>query len=343
LYGNKQEYHFFQEVIVCRRKYNMMIEHKSIISLLLILILLVGCSPNIAAVPADQATAESTVGDSDQGTEIVSNTADQAAADSEPTAVVTEAAPEGGNQSGDGIVRGWALLAEKDNYDDVQMTNLPVDYIGVTQLHQLLLDSGWQEAQIHEAREFDQESMTGELDWLAENVDQDDLVFVYVAAHGSYLRNVLRWSEFFGREWEEIPSHRQILLIDSCQAEEFTDAVANDPEPYLSVAAVASGEFGWSGLEEEGLPIIGGVFTHYFTLAFQDSEADTDGDGQVSAQEAALWAEAQQRTYMHEVVFAVPEFVEDYHTIGVYPDQNSEFPHVVVQDTISAPVFLTLE
>jgi hypothetical protein len=302
----------------------MALQHKSIISLLLILVLLAGCSLS-------------------QGTDTATGTADQAAAESEPAAVATESTSEGSSQGGDGVVQGWAVLAEKDNYDDVEMTNLPVDYIGITQVHQLLLDSGWQEAQIHEAREFDRESLTSELDWLAENADQDDLVFVYVAAHGRYLRDVLRWSVFFGREWGEIASYHQVLLIDSCEAEEFTAAVASDPEPYLSVAAVARGEYGWSGLEEEGLPIIGGVFTHYFTLAFQDAEADKDGDERVSAQEAALRAETQQRTYMHEVVFAIPEFVEDYHAIGVSPEQEPEFPHVVVKDTVGAPVFLELE
>ena len=302
----------------------MALQHKSVISLLLILTLLAGCSLG-------------------QGTDTAAGTADQAAAESEPAAVATESTSEGSSQGGDGVVQGWAVLAEKDNYDDVEMTNLPVDYIGITQVHQLLLDSGWQEAQIHEAREFDRESLTAELDWLAENADQDDLVFVYVAAHGRYLRDVLRWSVFFGREWGEIPSHHQVLLVDACEAAEFTAAVASDPEPYLSVAAVASGEYGWSGLEEEGLPIIGGVFTHYFTLAFQDAEADTDGDGRVSAQEAALRAETQQRAYMHEVVFAVPQFVEDYHAIGAYPEQDPEFPHVVVKDTVGAPVFLELE
>jgi hypothetical protein len=302
----------------------MALEHKTIISILLMLVLLVGCSPNqetdTAAVPADQAAAES-----------------------ELAASTTETIPDNSSQGGDEVVQGWAVLAEKDNYDDVYMTNLPVDYIGITQLHQLLLDSGWQETQVHEAREFDRESLIAELDWLAENADHDDLVFVYVAAHGSYLREVLRWSDFFGMEWGEISSHQQVLLIDACQAEEFADAVANDSEPYLSIAAVANDEYGWSGLEEEVLPIIGGVFTHYFTLAFQDPEADTNGDEQVSAQEAALRAETQQRIYMHEVVFAVPEFLEDYHAAGIYPDQDPEFPHVVVKDTIDEPVFLELK
>ena len=46
--------------------------------------------------------------------------------------------------------------------------------------------------QIYWGRELNRESLTSELDWLAENADQDDLVFVYVAAHGRYLRDVLR-------------------------------------------------------------------------------------------------------------------------------------------------------
>jgi len=301
--------------------------------LVLILVLLAGCSPK----------AEPTGRSDSQETSIVPSTAEQASAESEPTVAVEESTLEAEDPRGDGVVRGWAVLAEKDNYDDVEMTNLPVDYIGITQLHQLLLDLGWQESNIHEAREFDRESFTAELDWLAANADQDDLVFVYVAAHGNYLRKVLRWSDFFGNEWEQIPSEYQLLLIDSCQAANYTAAIASDPEPYLSIAAVAGDEYGWSGLEEEGLPIIGGVFTHYFVLAFQDPEADTDGDGQVSVQEAALWAETQQRAYMHEVVFAVPEFVEDYHAIGSFPDEDPDFPHVVVQDTVGAPVFLELE
>jgi hypothetical protein len=303
---------------------NLRIDSKSVISLLLILALLTGCSLSPETEPA------------------VDN-ANQAAAESEADAVPTAPIPESNDQGGDGVVQGWAVLAEKDNYDDVNMTNLPVNYIGITQMQGLLLDSGWQEAQIHQAREFDRESLVTELDWLAENADQDDLVFVYVGAHGRYLQDVMRWNDFFGREWEEISSRYQVLVIDSCQAANYTAAISSDPEPYLSIAAVAGDEYGWSGLKEEGLPIIGGVFTHYFASAFQVPEADTNGDGQVSAQEAALWAETQQRTYMHEVVFAVPQFVEDYHAIGAYPDQDPEFPHVVVNDTVGMPVFLTLE
>jgi hypothetical protein len=192
-------------------------------------------------------------------------------------------------------------------------------------------------------REFDRETLQGDLDWLEENADEDDVIFLYVAAHGRYLKDVVLWGEFFAGEWEQILSHRKLLVIDSCQAANYTGAVTDDPAPHLSVAAVAGDEYGWSGLEEEGLPIIGGVFTHYFAAAFDDPDADADGDGIVSVQEAALVAEGQQRTYMHDVVFAVPEFAESYHDIGVFPDQDPNFPHVVVDDTIGEPLYLMLD
>jgi len=235
---------------------------------------------------------------------------------------------------------GWAVLAEKDDYQDVQMTNLPVDYINVAQLHQLLLDLGWQDSHVRQVREFDRDALQEGLDWLEANAGQDDVVFLYVAAHGKYLNDVLRWREFFAQEWRQIPSHRRLLVIDSCQAANYTAVVLSDPAPSLAIAAVAGDEYGWSGLEEEGLPIIGGVFTHYFAAAFEDPQADADGNGRVSVQEAALMAEGQQRTYMHEVVFAVPEFLEGYRQAGA--DQDPTFPDVTIDDTLGTPLYLEL-
>ena len=243
----------------------------------------------------------------------------------------------------DDSVQGWAVLAEKDDYSDVDMTDLLVDHIDIVQLRQALEEAGWDPDHIRELREFDRETLQDGLDWLEENGDENDVVFLYVAAHGSYLRDVLLWDNFFAAEWEQIPSHRRLLVIDSCQAANYTGAVADDPAPHLSIAAVAGDEYGWAGLEEEDLPIIGGVFTHYFAAAFGDPIADTDGDGFVSAQEAASLAETQQRAYMHDVVFAVPEFIAMYHEIGSYPDQDPDFPHVIVDDTIGEPLYLALD
>jgi|GEM_PF-118579 len=239
--------------------------------------------------------------------------------------------------AGDGVVEGWAILAEKDDYDDVGMTNLPVAYAGLVQMRQLLEGQGWPAGHIRDLREFDRADLEAGLAWLAEEADADDLVLVYVAAHGMYLQEVLVWPAFFPAAWNAVPSRRQVLLVDSCQAANYTSAVRTDPEPFVAIAAVAGDEYGWSGLPEEGLPIIGGVFTHYFVAAFADPAADADGSGRVSLQEAAGWAEAQQRAYMHDVVFAVPEFSAMYDPAAV---TDATFPDVIVEDTVGEPLYL---
>jgi hypothetical protein len=238
-----------------------------------------------------------------------------------------------------GTVEGWAVLAEKDDYSDVEMTDMLVDYMGVVRMRHALEAAGWAPDHIREVREFDRDMLQAGLDWLAEAADEDDLAVVYVAGHGRYLRDVLVWDEFFPAEWGEIASGRRLLVVDACQAADYTGVVAEDPAPHLSIASVAADELGWCGLAEEGLPIVGYVFTHYFTAAFDDPEADADGDGLVSVQEAARAAEGQQRAYMHDVVLAVPEFLEMYHAIGVAPEEDPDFPHVVVDDAIGEPVY----
>ena len=70
-------------------------------------------------------------------------------------AVVCLASCTLGKPTGDGVVNGWAVLAEKDDYSDVGMTDLLIGYINITQLRQQLLDAGWRESHIHELREFD--------------------------------------------------------------------------------------------------------------------------------------------------------------------------------------------
>jgi hypothetical protein len=134
-----------------------------------------------------------------------------------------------------------------------------------------------------------------------------------------------------------------VLVVDSCSAARYTKLVNKDPEPHLSIAAVDQDEFGWKGLEEEGLPIVGGVYTYYFAEALSNPDADVDQDGAVSVQEAAVLAEENQREYMHNVVFEVEEFVEMYHAIGDNSDQDPTFPDVIVDDAIGEPLYLNLE
>jgi hypothetical protein len=252
---------------------------------------------------------------------------------SEPTPIPTAVNP----------VEGWAVLAEKDDYDDVDMSNLHVDYIDNTRFKDTLLALGWDADHIHESREFNREKLIMELNWLENNADENDIVILFVTAHGKFMSDHIQWSDFFGEEWAQIASHRRLLIIDTCTAAEFTQAARQDPNPHFSIAAVDQDEYGWKGLEEEGLPIVGGVFTYYFTEALTNLEADTNSDGRVSVREAATYTEEMQRTYMHEVVFSVREFVDIYHQIGVAPETDPSFPDVILDDNISEQFFLALD
>ena len=244
--------------------------------------------------------------------------------------------------SPDNPVEVWAVLAAKDDYSNVGMTDMLVEYIDLKRVRDALISLGWDMDQMHFLKGFDQMDLQAELDWLQENADENDLVFFYVTAHGTYLRNNILWNSIFPPEWAKIPSSNRVLVVDSCSAAEFTNSINDDPNPHLSIAAVDADEYGWKGLEEEGLPIVGGIFTFYFTEALVDPLADANGDGLVSVQEAAVVAEKKQREYMHEVVFAVPEFVEMYHGIGVEPEKDETFPDVIVDDTIGIQLNLSV-
>jgi len=237
----------------------------------------------------------------------------------------------------------YAVLAAKDDYSDVGMSDLLVDYIDLKRVRDALLAQGWNLDQMHSLKGFDQADLLEELNWLEENADQNDVVFFYITAHGFYLRENINWAGFFPEQWSEIPSYKRILVVDSCSAAEFTNQIADDPKPHLSIAAVDSDEYGWKGLEEEGLPIIGGIFTYYFTEALSGPSVDRNGDGFISVQEAAWVAEVKQREYMHDVVFAVPEFVEMYHEIGVEPEKDETFPDVIIDDALGEELDLSME
>jgi hypothetical protein len=237
-----------------------------------------------------------------------------------------------------GTVEMFAVLAEKDDYQDVGMTDLMVNYIDNARMKKALMDLGWPEENIFELREFDRMDLESELDRLALEADANDLVFFYITGHGRYLSDVISWSSFFPKEWSEIPSTQKVLVVESCQAAKFTKQLKGDFG--LTIAAVDKNEFGWKGIEEENLPIVGGIFTYYFAEALTDPSVDSNGDGQVSVQEAASAAENKQRHYMHQEVFAVPEFVEMYHSIGVEPEKDKTFPDVIITDSLGEELFL---
>ena len=240
-------------------------------------------------------------------------------------------------------VQGWAVLVAKEDYSDTGSVNLETGFLNMYQMRALLDYYGWQDDHILEIRDnFGVDEIREALDWLEAVADQEDVVLFYIQGHSSFLREDLDWQSFFADEWEDILSQYRILVVEACQAAEFTEVTSNDPNSQVTIASVAANEIGWAGLWEEGMPIVGGVFSHYFIEAFTDPTADLDDDGIVSIQESASVAGNKQRKYMHENIFNVPEFLEQYHANGIYPQENPDFPSVVVTDAIGEPVFLDL-
>jgi len=240
-------------------------------------------------------------------------------------------------------VEGWAVLAVKEDYTEVGMHSNLTDYIDLDRMRDALISSGWDPNHIHESREFDRDSLQADLDWLEVSADKNDVVVFYLSAHSTYLINNLNWDDFFSEEWEQIPSHKRLLIADLCNGGYFTYPTNNDPNPHLSIASADSDELSWKCEVEEGFPIVGMIFTKYFVDALSDLNYDTDGDGYVSVQEAALIAEEQQRSFMHEYIFSNPDYLTAFENYGNFPNSDPTFPDVILDDTIGEPLYLILD
>jgi len=46
--------------------------------------------------------------------------------------------------------------------------------------------------------------------------------------------------------------------------------------------------------------------------------------------------------YMNQTVFVVPEFLQQYHDLGVFPENYAEFPHPVIDDQLAGQLCLDL-
>lgn len=233
---------------------------------------------------------------------------------------------------------GWAVLIEKEDYADSngRLSDLKVGYLDQIRMHALLRYYGWPEDHILEIREpGNQADVKRGLAWLAERVKKEDLAFFYYNGHGTYLRDFVKWKEVFPAAWAGLACSRKLAMVDACHAGEFVAPLAKVADG-VAIGGVAADELGWKGVWKEGLPLVGVVFSHCWVDTMTDPTADTDHDGRVSVQEGARRAEARQRVYMHEVVWADQRYA--------FPKAQkvADYPHVPVIDTLGAPLFLDL-
>ena len=229
----------------------------------------------------------------------------------------------------------WAALLEMNDFPE-GYSDLPVDFTNSKRLQTALISLGWKEDHIYVVNgNLTAPVVLEAVEWLMNNSDTDDVSILYIFTHGTWMRNVLSWNVWFPNAWEQLDSSKKVLLIDTCSAEEFLEPIKHYSFPHISLGCCSADEVSWTGLEEEGLPIIGSVWNYYFADALCNSSADLDGNGLVSIEEAFNFSTPLVQRYMNETVFAVPEFLESYHAVGIYPEEYDAYPHPVIDDCYS--------
>ncbi|SHK12059.1 caspase family protein [Paramaledivibacter caminithermalis] len=234
----------------------------------------------------------------------------------------------------------WVVLMEMNQFPQ-GFTDIPVDYINSERMKDMFVKLGVEEDHILVKKDdMSLEAVKDSISWLDENSQQDDLVFFYIATHGSWLREKLNWNKLLAPKWKALDRDNKILIVDSCNAAEFIEPFKNEKASGISIAAAGADELGWWGVEEEGLPIIGSIWLNYFTQAVFNKEADSNDDKLITIDEAFEYTTPQVQKYMKEEVFTVAEFVKVWHSIGQYPEKSDGYPNPVLYNNLPEKLVL---
>ena len=252
-------------------------------------------------------------------------------------------------------VDGYAVLMEVDTHPE-GYGDIPIDFIHIAWLTELLMDSGWSQDHIlvRKDAEVTQDAVIEAIDWLAERADSDDLIVFLVAAHGRFITNELRWNETFPDLWAGVATSRKLLIVDACHAGEFTstavygnvvppfERVAGVGEPGIALSCVAYDEYAWVGVPEERDPIVGSPFLYYLVPSFHEEAADRNIDGAISVEEAFAAAIPPTRAYYRDAIFgAHPEVAASFEQLHASFDPN-DFPHPDLIDGYPGELILDL-
>lgn len=234
----------------------------------------------------------------------------------------------------------WAVLMEMNDFPGEE-SDLIVDFINTKRMKETLIKLGVKETQIKiYENDISIESVIDAIDWLNKNSNEGDTVLFYVMTHGGWLKNKAAWNNIFPKRWKNLKDRQQILIVDCCGAENYIGAFEDDQSSEISIASCSSDEKSWVGLEREGLPIIGNVWTYYFTQAVFDTKADINKDKMITLEEAFSLAALNTQKYMAEVVFKVDEFLQMYLEAGGSLDKIGKDPNPVMYNHNSKELIL---
>ena len=208
-----------------------------------------------------------------------------------------------------------------------------------------LLNLGWSPDNI--ATFIGEENMTKsifleQLNYLEEVVDENDLVFIYLSAHGhDYCRDVLDMNSWFQEEFYQINTNNKIFLMDACYGGEFVSlfsskcyAMSSVAEDEIAILYFYDSDDPWLLSEPQ---FGGGISTHFWTKALTDLEADTSQDGVVGLNEMYDFSLEKIRNCYNETFEIYPAYAD--YAVSV-AGSTINYPHPVVAKNL--PYDLTL-
>lgn len=236
--------------------------------------------------------------------------------------------------------KSWAVIMEMSDYPDGYGDTI-TDFASARRMKDAFMRMGIADDHIRMVlNQMQLSDVQDSLEWLSENVKEDDVVFFYVTAHGGWLEREVKWETFVSPKWLELNVQNKVLMVDSCKAEKFIDEFAEVPEAGMVFSVTQVDELSWKGLEEEGLPVIGSVWSNFFVESVFDEMADVNGDKLITMEEALNHANPQINEYMRDEVFAVEEYLEMYHDLGAYPLESETYPNPVLHNFFESDLVL---
>jgi len=213
------------------------------------------------------------------------------------------------NNGGGGTENRWAVLVGTS----------PASYCDndAEDMYSVLTTYGWESSHIKKYTKSSatKDNITSGISWMVQQADSDDIVLFFFAGHGGrraiadYWGNLISLIELKA-EFFYLKSSKQVLIFDTCHA---GSLLVGDIEPelrsrYFNYIGDGGGEdevindMEFFGLSEPGRVIIAscrayessyglyefknGIFTYYFESALKTKDADNNGDGWISAEEA---------------------------------------------------------
>lgn len=172
-----------------------------------------------------------------------------------------------------------------------------------------------------------------QLNYLEQEVDENDLVFIYIMAHGhTYCRDVLDFNSWFQAEFDQIGTANKVYLMESCYGGEFVRLFSgrcyamSSVSPFELAIAYIPDENGTWTLSEP--PFAGGISSHFWAKAMTNISADSSLDGVISLNEMYLYSLPLIRNCYNETFEANPSLADYIESIAGYTE-NYPMPTVL--------------